>query len=117
MEPKVLFAYFEYLALADQARKSKDYQSSFTYLEYAHILGQQDVLCHLQVHLQMLWLALCTADWREIAGQSYRLFLMPFGHLFNRLPFGNTGRSNVSAFKPMPIPEKLREILTTIGKK
>ncbi len=26
MEPKVLLAYFEYLALADQARKSKDYE-------------------------------------------------------------------------------------------
>ena len=45
MEPKVLLAYFEYLALADQARKPKDYERSFTYLEYAHILGQQDVLC------------------------------------------------------------------------
>ena len=117
MEPKVLFAYFEYLALADQARKSKDYESSFTYLEYAHILGQHDVLCHLQVHLQMLWLALCTANWREMTGQSYRLFLTPFGHLFNRLPLGNTGRSNVSAFKPMSIPEELREILTPVGKK
>ena len=117
MEPKVLFAYFEYLALADQARKSKDYESSFTYLEYAHILGQQDVLCHLQVHLQMLWLALCTANWREMTGQSYRLFLTPFGHLFNRLPLGNTGRSNVSAFKPMSILEELREILTPVGKK
>lgn len=113
MEPKVLFAYFEYLALADQARKPKDYERSFTYLEYAHILGQQDVLCHLQ----MLWLALCTADWRELAGLSYRLLLTPFGHLFNRLPLGNTGRSNACAFKPMAIPEELREILALVGKK
>jgi hypothetical protein len=117
MEPKVLLAYFEYLALADQARKSKNYERSFAYLEFTHILGQQDVLCHLYVHLQMLWLALCTVDGRELAGQSYRLLLTPFGHLFNRLPLGNTGRSNVSAFKPMSIPEELREILTTVGKK
>lgn len=117
MEPKVLLAYFEYLALADQARKSKEYERSFAYLEYAHILGQQDVLCHFHVHLQMLWLALCTADWREMTGQSYRLLLTPFGHLFNRLPLGNTGRSNVSAFKTMSIPEELREILTPEGKK
>jgi hypothetical protein len=112
MEPKVQLAYSEYLALADQARKSKDYERSFTYLEYAHILGQQDVLCHLQ----MLWLALCTADWRELAGLSYRLLLTPFGHLFNRLPLGNTGRSNACAFKPMAIPEELREILAPVGK-
>ena len=117
MEPKVQLAYSEYLALADQACKSKDYQSSFTYLEYAHILGQQDVLCHLQVHLQMLWLALYTADCRELAGQSYRLLLTPFGHLFNRLPLGNTGRSNVSAFESMPIPEELRAILMSVEKK
>jgi hypothetical protein len=117
MEPKVLLAYFEYLALADQARKSKNYERSFAYLEFTHILGQQDVLCHLYVHLQMLWLALCTVDGRELAGQSYRLLLTPFGHLFNRLPLGNTGRSNVSAFKPMPIPEELREILMSVDKK
>lgn len=117
MEPKVQLAYSEYLALADQACKSKDYQSSFTYLEYAHILGQQDVLCHFHVHLQMLWLALCTADCRELAGQSYRLLLTPFGHLFNRLPLGNTGRSNVSAFESMPIPEELRAILMSVEKK
>ncbi len=117
MEPKVLLAYFEYLALADQARKPKDYERSFTYLEYAHILGQQDVLCHLHVRLQMLWLALCTADWRELAGLSYRLLLTSFGHLFNRLPLGNTGRSNACAFKPLAIPEELREILALVGKK
>ncbi|WP_445767803.1 DUF3703 domain-containing protein [Rheinheimera sp.] len=28
--------------------------------------------------------------------------------MFERLPSGNTGRSNVSAFKPMTIPEELR---------
>ncbi|MBU0914078.1 MAG: DUF3703 domain-containing protein [Gammaproteobacteria bacterium] len=115
MEPKVRLAYSEYLALADQARKSKEYERSFAYLEYAHILDQHDVLCH--VHLQMLWLALCTADWREMAGQSYRLLLTPFGHLFNRLPLGNTGRSNVSAFEPMTIPEELREILIPVERK
>ncbi len=117
MEPKVLLAYFEYLALADQARKSKDYERSFTYLEFAHILGQQDVLCHFQVHLQMFWLSCCTSDWREMAGQTYRLLLTPFGHLLNRLPLGNTGRSNVSPFEPMDIPVELREILTPVGKK
>jgi hypothetical protein len=117
METKVRLAYLEYLSLAKQSRNRKAYEQSFAYLEFAHILGQQDVVCHLQVHMQMFWLAVCAADWREMAGQTYRLLLTPFGHLLNRLPLGNTGRSNVSPFEPMDIPEELREILTPVGKK
>jgi hypothetical protein len=40
-----------------------------------------------------------------------RLLLSPLGSLSGRIPWGNTGRSTVSAFTPMPIPADLRDVL------
>lgn len=42
-------------------------------------------------------------DWAEVAGQTLRLLLVPLGHALGRLPVGNPGRSNISAFQPMPV--------------
>ncbi|MCV0386070.1 MAG: DUF3703 domain-containing protein [Nitrobacter sp.] len=41
----------------------------------------------------------------------FRLAIPPLGKLTSRLPLGNTGRSNVSAFAPMELPPDLRAIL------
>jgi hypothetical protein len=59
----------------------------------------------------MLRAAVDLADAREVRGQVVRLLLTPIGHLFNRLPQGNTGRANVSAFAPMPIAPDLQQML------
>jgi hypothetical protein len=57
--------------------------------------------------LQVGWLR---KDMREIAGQCVR---MVAALLFSKIwvPIGNTGGANVSALKPMPIPEDLRQLL------
>ena len=44
-------------------------------------------------------------------GQLMRIALVPVGHLFGRLPVGNTGGANVSAFKPMAIPPELERLI------
>src|SRR3546814_13656885 len=56
------------------------------------------------------------ADWREAAGQATRLFLIPLGSFTGRLPIGNSGRANVSAFfriwwsqKSLPRRSRTRE--------
>ena len=54
-------------------------------------------------------------DWREVAGQMFRLALAPLGALTGRIPVGNTGRSNVSAFLPMPIADQLRRAMQAIS--
>jgi hypothetical protein len=59
----------------------------------------------------MLRYALVQRDWREVAGQVLRLALAPIGAVIKQIPIGNTGRSNVSAFQPMPIPEDLRQFI------
>ncbi len=77
-------------------------------LERAHILSQPDLPMHLRVHWTMLGYAVRQRDLREVAGQTLRLAVAPIGSLTGRIPVGNTGRSNVSAFEAMPIPAALR---------
>lgn len=72
-------------------------------LEAAHVVGQMRFLPHLRVHALMLHVAWKTRDWRELAGQVLRLMLVPLGHALGRLPVGNSGRSSISAFQPMPV--------------
>lgn len=72
-------------------------------LEAAHVVGQMRFLPHLRVHALMLDFAWRTRDWSEVVGQVMRLLLVPLGHAMGRLPIGNPGRSNISAFQPMPV--------------
>jgi hypothetical protein len=72
-------------------------------LESAHVVGQMRFLPHLRVHALMLHFAWRTRDWSEVVGQVMRLLLVPLGHAMGRLPIGNPGRSNISAFQPMPV--------------
>lgn len=86
-------------------------ETALRLLERAHVLGQRDFGLHWRVHVMMLRAAVDLVDAREARGQVLRLALTPFGHLFNRLPEGNTGRANVSAFAPMPVPPELKHLL------
>ena len=100
-------------ALADASRchAAGDAAAAFAWLERAHVLGQREFAAHWTVHWRMLRVAAALRDGRELRGQLIRLALTPLGHLSGRLPAGNTGRSNVSAFAPMPIPPELRSLL------
>lgn len=59
----------------------------------------------------MLRYAVSRKDWAEAGGQLARLALVPVGHLLGRLPAGNIGRATVNAFRPMPIPPDIRELI------
>lgn len=93
------------------ARADGNRSSAWHSLERAHILSQARLRQHLRVHVAMLGYAVVTRDPREGVGQLFRLLLAPIGHLTGRTPVGNTGRSNVGAFRPMPIPHDLRSVL------
>lgn len=92
------------------ARAVNDVPVAWAALERAHIMSQPYLGPHLANHVAMLGFAVDQRDWQEAAGQFLRLVLAPLGSLTGRIPVGNTGRSNVSAFKAMPIPHDLREI-------
>jgi hypothetical protein len=89
------------------ARRAGDGPAAWRALERAHIIAQPYLALHLASHWAMLTYALCETDFKEVWGQCLRLALVPLGAISGRLPIGNTGRSNVSAFRPMPIPQDL----------
>lgn len=80
-------------------------------LEAAHIVGQKRFGPHLEVHFLMLSLAWEQRQPKEVLGQLFRIALVPLGHLFKRLPLGNPGRANVSAFKPMQPTTEILEVI------
>lgn len=84
--------------------------AAYHHFERAHILGQRYVWPHAESHWWLLRAGWRAQDRREVAGQLPRILA---ALLFSRLwvPLGNTGRARVSAFRPMPLPADLAEVL------
>ncbi|KPF72329.1 hypothetical protein IP68_17600 [Blastomonas sp. AAP25] len=93
------------------AVEAGDDDRAWHHLERVHIVSQPYLGPHLASHGAMLGIAIRRRDWSEVLGQMVRITLAPLGSLTGRLPVGNTGRSNVSAFAPMPIPPDLAQEL------
>ena len=103
-------SYIAELEATGRAEGAGDFQTAFTHLERAHILSQKYALAHAATHLRMLRLGWRTRDVREVLGQLTRtIAALVFSRIW--VPVGNTGRANVSAFAPMPVPEDLVEVL------
>ena len=96
---------------ASAATARGDAEAAFRHLERAHILSQRHTGQHVRVHWLMLKVGASRRDRREVLGQLSRIIAAA---VFSRIwvPIGNTGRANVSAMKPMPVPDDLRRILT-----
>lgn len=80
------------------------------HLERAHILGQASTLEHARVHAAMLGWALRQRSARELLGQAWRLAGAAL-KTWLWVPQGNTGMSNVSGMRPMPVPPELRRVI------
>lgn len=109
----MLEVYEEELSRAREALESGNFEVCFVHLERAHVLSQRMTGRHTHVHWLMLVAGWRRGDWREVVGQVPRMLA---SMLFSRLwvPRGNTGRARVSAFKPMPVPEDLRDLVAKI---
>ena len=99
------------LALARKKQNQNNQQSAFTHLENAHVLGQASTRLHVKVHVQMLLWAVKTGSLREFLGQLFRIAGAATKTIFGLVPYGNTGGTNVSPFKVMPIKPNLARIL------
>jgi len=104
-------AYERELDQADRALRQKDFETAFPPVERAHVLAQRMTGRHTFVHWRMLVAGLLRGDLREAVGQVPRIVA---SILFSRLwvPRGNTGRARVSPFKPMPVPDDLRHLVS-----
>ena len=107
--PSVDEAFDAELAQARRWLAGGDLALAFSHLERAHILGQRETLRHARVHGLMLRIGWLRGDLREVLGQSLRVLA---AFLVSRIwvPSGNTGGSNVSALRPMPLPGDLAAI-------
>jgi hypothetical protein len=103
-------AYRQEVQQADEAQEQGDFETAFRHLERAHVLAQRITGRHTFIHWRMLVAGLRRGDLREVVGQVPRIVA---SILFSRLwvPRGNSGRSRVSAFKPMPVPADLRHLV------
>ena len=103
-------AYEAELRAANIATAGGNVAVAFHHLERAHILSQRYTSAHVHVHWLMLRLGASMGDWREVMGQWTRIVAAA---VFSRVwvPIGNTGRANVSAIKPMAVPDDLRSLL------
>jgi hypothetical protein len=81
-------------------------------LEAAHVVGQTRIGPHLRAHGLMLALAWEAGNWHEVSGQLFRIALVPLGHLTGRLPLGNPGKADVSAFESMPVRPELDHLIS-----
>lgn len=88
-----------------------DAAGEFAHLERAHVLGQASTREHVRVHWRMLLWAVKRRDIREFLGQVIRLTGAATKTFIGFVPTGNTGGSNVSAVKPMPIDPELARII------
>ena len=101
----------EKLASAERARLQGDFETEFKYLEDTHVLGQQSTYFHTLVHWRMFVFEWRQRSIKEMLGQTLRLVGALTKTFCGLLPAGNTGGSNVSPFKPMPISKQNQAIL------
>lgn len=106
MTPRLQTAFKHEMQIAKSLYQQSDYPQCFHHLERAHILGQRDYIPHVTNHYWMLKVGLKQKNLKEVLGQILRI-IGSAGSLIGFVPLGNTGGSNVSPVKPMPIPDDL----------
>jgi len=101
----------EELKRAREAEVSGTPAAAWSHLERAHVLSQPFAFPHVRVHLAMFAFAWHHHLWHELVGQLPRLLLAGPASALGRAPIGNTGGSNVSLFRPLPVPADLQALL------
>lgn len=93
------------LTLYTQARTSKNHEQCVYHLGRAHILSQYKWFQHFYLHFLMFEYSWSRKDWKEIWPQVIRMAVTIPGHMFGKLPKGNTGWSSVGLREQLPLPK------------
>lgn len=108
--PPLVESYREYRQRAREHERALRLDATWASLEAAHILGQRRTALHVGVHAAMLAFAWRRGDFAELGGQLVRIVVAAVA-TWVWVPAGNTGRANMNALHPLPIPEDLRALL------
>jgi hypothetical protein len=84
---------------------------AFPHLELAHVLGQRYVAPHVLTHYWMLKVGAQRGSFPEVGGQLVRLLLGALGSAVGIVPVGNTGGTNISMFKRLPIDPDIQRLI------
>jgi hypothetical protein len=101
----------EEVGLAEDLIRLGKYDDAFLHLQSAHVLGQAYIRWHVVSHWLMLKVAVRRRQPMAAAGQLARIFLGALGSALGRVPTGNTGGSDISMFKRMPIAPELSRVM------
>ena len=99
------------IAASIAAEETGHYARSFIHLERAHVLGQASTRYHVRIHWLMFWFGWRRGQWPDCLGQLLRLVGAATKTAVGLVPTGNTGGSNISPFKRMPLPPDLQELI------
>ena len=97
--------------LAVQCKKQGNMKQEFRHLENAHVLGQSSTYWHTLTHAKMLIWAIQNKSTREFFGQILRIVGAATKTAIGLVPEGNTGGSNISPFKQLPVPAEFQRII------
>ena len=104
-------AFEKEIALAKEHIAWGELEAGFSHLERAHVIGQAFVVSHARSHGLMLLFEVRRRRPIAAFGQVVRLVLGILGSAVGRVPVGNTGGSDISMFKRMPIAPDLQDII------
>jgi hypothetical protein len=111
MNPARRTAFDNEITLARGFIAAGDLASSFEHLERAHVIGQAFVVPHARAHWLMLTVELRRRRPVAAFGQIIRIVLGALGSAVGVVPVGNTGGSDVSMFRRMPVAPELQELV------
>jgi hypothetical protein len=111
VHPRLKAAFDAEMQSAERALGDGRLDEAFAHFERAHVLGQWYVGTHSAAHWGMLRIGWRRRDLREILGQLMRIPGGIIGSAVGRVPRGNTGGANISAFRQLPISPDLNELL------
>jgi hypothetical protein len=111
MNPIRRTAFDNEMTLAKALIARGELEAGFAHLERAHVIGQAFVVPHARSHWLMLKVELRRKRAVAAFGQAVRIVLGMLGSAVGIIPVGNTGGSDISMFKRMPVEPALQKII------
>lgn len=111
MNPILKSAFEDEVNLAKLLISRGELDAAFAHVERAHVIGQAFVFLHARAHWLMFKVEIQRRRAAAALGQVVRIVLGSLGSAVGVVPVGNTGGSDISMFKRMPIEPELQAII------
>lgn len=111
MKPQLRQAFHVEMATAIDLFAKGELIRAYRHLEVAHVLGQRYVAPHVATHYWMLRIGIKHRSLPETRGEVIRMVLGALGSTVGIVPTGNTGGTNISMFKRLPVAPHIRDLV------